>query len=397
MDWYTKPISYYNREFAKRFSVYEHPFTGEKITTAQGYLNAIRSQKAGYHVEDNEYLSVEQLNQAFKDFFSDVIPPDGLPIHSMDDYLREMDIQETLKMKAVDDSYTKKEGAKSDNSEEANIDEDDIDCFEELESLIGLDNIKRDVKNLIDFVALSKKREAAGLKSLPLSLHMVFSGNPGTGKTTVARLLGKIYKQIGVLSKGHLVEVDRSGLVSGYVGQTAIKTTEVINSAIGGVLFIDEAYSLVKGGNDFGQEAIDTILKAMEDHRDDLIVIVAGYPELMNTFISSNPGLKSRFSKFLYFDDYNESELEQVFLRFCNKYEYELSDEARVFLHNYMCTLVEEKDDNFANARDVRNFFEQAIRNQASRLMEIENPTEDQMKNITVGDLNLKVTFMMKF
>ena len=396
MDWYSKPISYYNREFAKRFSVYEHPFTGEKITTAQGYLNAIKSQKAGYLIEDNGYLSVEQLNEEFKQFFSDTIPPDGLPIQNMDDYLREMDIQETLKMKAVDESYVKKEAAKNENDSYEDKNDNDLDCFEELESLIGLQNIKRDVKNLIDFVALSKKREAAGLKSLPLSLHMVFSGNPGTGKTTVARLLARIYKEIGVLSKGHLVEVDRSGLVSGYVGQTAIKTTEVINSALGGILFIDEAYSLVKGGNDFGQEAIDTILKAMEDHRDDLIVIVAGYPDLMSQFISSNPGLKSRFSKYLLFDDYNAEELEEVFMSFCDKYEYVLSEDSKIFLKNYMCTLVEEKDDTFANARDVRNFFEQAIRNQASRLMEIENPTEDEMKNITVGDLNLKVTFMMK-
>ena len=394
MDWDTKPISYYNKEFAKRFSMYEHPYTGERIATAQDYLNAIKSQKAGVYIEDKEYMSVEQLNEEYRKFFSGIIPPDGLPIQNMDDYLREMDIQETLKMRVVDEVCFEREIVQPEN-ESSNM--NDVDCFEELGKLIGLQNVKADVQNLIDFISMSKKREAVGLKSLPLSLHMVFSGNPGTGKTTVARLIGKIYKEIGVLSKGHLVEVDRTGLVSGYVGQTAIKTSKVIDSALGGILFIDEAYSLVKEGNDIGQEAIDTILKAMEDHRDDLIVIVAGYPELMDKFIMSNPGLKSRFSKYLYFEDYSAEELEQVFYSFCDKYEYILSDEAKIFLKKYMITLVEEKDDSFANARDVRNFFEQAIRNQASRLIEIDNPTRDDLKKIIVGDLNLKVTFMMKF
>lgn len=411
MEWYTKPISYYNKEFAKRFSCYEHPFTGERITTAQGYLNAIKSQAAGHLIEDKGYLSVEELNREFKEFYKDFMPPDGMPIMNMDDYLREMDIQETLKMKAAEKVIYKKEAEKEEKNhkiqkvqkiqetevEEESTEEYDDDPLETLNSLIGLQSVKRDVNNLIGFVQMTKKREEAGLKALPVSLHMVFTGNPGTGKTTVARLLARVYKEIGLLSKGHLVEVDRSGLVSGYVGQTALKTSEVIESAMGGILFIDEAYSLVKGGNDFGQEAIDTLLKAMEDNRGDLVVIVAGYPDLMEKFITSNPGLKSRFSKILYFPDYNAQELEAVFYEFCDKYEYVLSDEAEAFLTNYMETLVEEKTENFANARDVRNFFEQAIRNQASRVMEMDNPTEEDLKTITVGDLNIRVTFMMKF
>lgn len=410
MEWYTKPISYYNKEFAKRFSCYEHPFTGERITTAQGYLNAIKSQNAGHLVEDRGYLSVEELNREFQEFYKDFMPPDGMPIMNMDDYLREMDIQETLKMKAAERVYNKKEAEKEEKAQrvqaakivedeevDTETDEFDEDPLETLNSLIGLQSVKRDVNNLIDFVQMTKKREEAGLKALPVSLHMVFTGNPGTGKTTVARLLAKVYKEIGLLSKGHLVEVDRSGLVSGYVGQTALKTSEVIESALGGILFIDEAYSLVKGGNDFGQEAIDTLLKAMEDNRGNLVVIVAGYPNLMEKFITSNPGLKSRFSKILFFPDYDAQELEEVFYEFCDKYEYVLSDEAKVFLKNYMETLVEEKTENFANARDVRNFFEQAIRNQASRVMEMSDPTEEDLKTITIGDLNIRVTFMMKF
>lgn len=397
MELFTKPISYYNKEFAKRFSCYEHPFTGERITTAQGYLSAVKSQEAGHLVEERGYLSVDELNAAFRDFYKDITPPDGLPIENMDDYLREIDIQETLKKRAAEQVITKNKVAEKPEKPAATQEESDEDPLETLNSLIGLQSVKRDVNNLIDFVLMTKKREEAGLKALPLSLHMVFTGNPGTGKTTVARLLAKVYKEIGLLSKGHLVEVDRAGLVSGYVGQTALKTTEVIESAKGGILFIDEAYTLVKGGNDFGQEAIDTLLKAMEDNRGDLVVIVAGYPELMEKFITSNPGLKSRFSKILCFPDYNAQELEAVFYEFCKKYEYVLSDDAEVFLKNYMETLIEEKTDDFANARDVRNFFEQAIRNQASRVMSIDNPSEEDLKTITVGDLNIRVTFMMKF
>jgi SpoVK/Ycf46/Vps4 family AAA+-type ATPase len=169
--------------------------------------------------------------------------------------------------------------------------------MEELESLVGLTTIKEDVKELMAFVKIQKLRQDSGLKSVPVSLHLVFTGNPGTGKTTVARIIGRLYKQIGVLSQGQLVEVDRSGLVAGYVGQTALKTQEQIKKAMGGVLFIDEAYALAQKDDAFGQEAIDTVLKAMEDHRDDLVVIVAGYTKPMEKFINSNPGLKSRFNK----------------------------------------------------------------------------------------------------
>lgn len=200
----------------------------------------------------------------------------------------------------------------------------------ELNSLTGLTAVKEDVNALINLLKVQKMREQMGMKQTSVNKHLVFMGNPGTGKTTVARLLAKIYKAIGAISKGHLVEVDRSGLVCGYIGQTATKTAEVIESALGGVLFIDEAYTLTngKGQGDFGQEAVDTLLKGMEDHRDDLVVIVAGYTELMEEFLDSNPGLRSRFNKFINFEDYTAEEEVEILINNCKKQEYMLSRDA---------------------------------------------------------------------
>ena len=206
----------------------------------------------------------------------------------------------------------------------------------------------------------------------------MFTGNPGTGKTTIARILAKIYKDIGVLSKGQVVEVDRAGLVAEYIGQTAPKTMKKINEAKGGILFIDEAYTLSKGDSkDFGQEAIDTILKAMEDNREDFIVIVAGYPDLMNDFINSNPGLQSRFNKYIEFPDYNAEEMFEIFQMMCKKYEYTLEDDAFECVKKILDDLIINKDERFANARTVRNLFETAITKQASRLSKGEYADED--------------------
>ncbi len=201
----------------------------------------------------------------------------------------------------------------------------------ELNELTGLQSVKEDVNSLINLLRIRKIRKERSMKDIPVSMHLVFTGNPGTGKTTVARLLAKIYHALGALSKGQLVEVDRSELVGGYVGQTAIKTQEVINSALGGVLFIDEAYSLVagRGEGDFGREAVDTLLVEMENHRDDLAVIVAGYPAPMEEFLQSNPGLRSRFNKFIFFPDYTPDELYDIFTGMVDKNGYKLSDPIR--------------------------------------------------------------------
>ena len=273
-------------------------------------------------------------------------------------------------------------------AEEADAEkEPEEDPMETLDSLIGLDTIKRDVKELMDFVSVQKMRKDEGLKYVPLSLHLVFTGNPGTGKTTVARIIGRLYKKIGVLSKGQLVEVDRSGLVAGYVGQTALKTQDKIAEARGGVLFIDEAYALAQKDDAFGQEAIDTILKAMEDYRDDFVVIVAGYTKPMEKFINSNPGLKSRFNKYIEFPDYTEDELFDIFLMNCRKYDYELEEDAKKHIRELIVLAKLEKPENFANAREVRNLFEKIITKQAKRVKLLDHPSHEDMVRICMEDL----------
>lgn len=259
--------------------------------------------------------------------------------------------------------------------------------MEELNELIGLSTIKHDVKEMVGLAKVRKMREEKGMKQVPVSLHLVFSGNPGTGKTTVARILAKLYKEIGILTTGQLIETDRAGLVAGYVGQTAIKTQKKIDEAMGGILFIDEAYTLNQEGENFGQEAIDTILKAMEDHRDKFIVIVAGYTDLMRAFIESNPGLKSRFNKFIEFPDYTVEELQEIFKMQCSKYQYKLTEEAETEIMNEIVRLESSKGDNFANAREVRNLFERIITNQATRVADLEDVDEDTLTLITVDDL----------
>ena len=258
--------------------------------------------------------------------------------------------------------------------------------YEELEKLIGLESIKKDIKELSNFLKMQKKRKEKGMKMVPMSLHLVFTGNPGTGKTTIARILASIYKDIGALSKGHVVEVDRTDLVAEYIGQTAPKTAAKIKEAMGGILFIDEAYTLAKGdGKDFGQEAIDTLLKAMEDHREDFIVIVAGYPAEMHKFINSNPGLKSRFNKYINFPDYSAKELLQIFKEMCESYEYHLTKEAEELVDREIIFIEKHKKENFANARTIRNLFEKVITKQASRLAEADEDAE--LSELTVEDI----------
>lgn len=294
------------------------------------------------------------------------------------------------KASAEEDSKTETRQQTETQQAQAEEKKPETDPMEDLNELIGLTGIKHDVRELYDFTKIQKLRKDAGMKTVPVSMHLVFTGNPGTGKTTVARILARLYKQIGVLSTGQLVECDRSGLVAGYVGQTAVKTQKKIEEAMGGVLFIDEAYSLARSadqGTDFGQEAIDTILKAMEDHRDEFVVIVAGYTKPMETFIHSNPGLQSRFNKFIEFPDYTVDELLAIFDLNCRKYEYMPDPEAREQVKTLLMLRKAQMPENFANAREVRNLFETIITNQARRIAVLEHPTKEEMQRITLEDL----------
>jgi len=274
---------------------------------------------------------------------------------------------------------------------EVSAEKPDLDSLmAELDGLVGLEKVKANVRSLVNLVKVRKLREEQKLPVPPMSLHLVFMGNPGTGKTTVARLIAKLYAAIGVLSKGQLVEVDRSGLVAGYVGQTAEKTKQAIEKALGGVLFIDEAYALTPseaGSNDYGREAVETILKAMEDHRDDLVVIAAGYEDLMERFIASNPGLESRFNRYLVFEDYNETQLLEIFRSLCEKNGYVPDEEAGEAAEQYFRELYLQRDDNFGNARDVRNFFEHAVAAQSDRVALLDKPDRDALMRLSKEDL----------
>ncbi|MBO6179013.1 MAG: AAA family ATPase [Selenomonadaceae bacterium] len=263
------------------------------------------------------------------------------------------------------------------------------DLLKELNSLIGLSRVKEETTRLINTIKVNKMRREQGLPELSASNHLVFSGNPGTGKTTVARLLAKIYKSLGVLSQGHLVEADRSKLVAGYVGQTAKQVTTLVEHALGGVLFIDEAYSLTAGKSheDFGFEAVDALLKEMEDHRRDLVVIVAGYPNLMEEFLSANPGLRSRFNTFIHFEDYSPAEMTAIFKSMATAQNYSLEKGAIERLRKFFDAKFTNPPPDFANGRTVRNFFEKTIANQGDRLANSQNVTKEDLLLIKVEDL----------
>jgi SpoVK/Ycf46/Vps4 family AAA+-type ATPase len=262
------------------------------------------------------------------------------------------------------------------------------DLLAELNSLVGLERVKAEINELVNFLKVQRMRQEKGMSTLPVSRHVVFYGNPGTGKTTVARLLAQIYRVLEILGTGHLTETDRSGLVAGYVGQTAIKVKEVVTKALGGILFIDEAYSLSSGdGEDFGREAIETLLKMMEDHRHELVVVVAGYTTKMDEFLSSNPGLRSRFNKFVHFEDYTAEQLKRIFISFGKKADYKLSAAAEEKLMEVFNALTAHRDESFGNARLARNLFEATISRQANRIVSLPEINEELLSTFEAEDI----------
>lgn len=259
----------------------------------------------------------------------------------------------------------------------------------ELNEMVGLEKVKTDINELVNLLEIQKKRTKEGLKNVDIALHTVFLGPPGTGKTSVARLLSRIFKHLGFLSKGQMYETDREGMVAGFVGQTATKVDAVVTESIGGVLFVDEAYALTQTtfGNDYGAEAVNTMLKRMEDHRDDLAVVVAGYTEPMKMFVESNPGLRSRFNRYFHFEHFKPNELFQIFETFCKKSDFILTEEAIEKLNDTFELLYAKKDDSFGNARVIRNIFEKCVQNQANRIVVLNEINTTILKTLTEQDI----------
>lgn len=266
------------------------------------------------------------------------------------------------------------------------------ELLDELDALIGLEKVKSKVQDLIVYQKVQQLRREKNLHSTKNTLHLAFTGNPGTGKTTVARIVGRIYKKIGLLSKGHFVEVSRTDLIAGYQGQTALKVKKVIEQAKGGVLFIDEAYSITENdhSDSYGKECLTELTKALEDYRDDLVVIVAGYTEPMNKFFESNPGLKSRFNTFIEFDDYSSVELDNILLSICQSNDYVLDDEIKEKIHRYFEQQISLKDGSFANARLARNLYDDLVMNHARRVINVDNPSRTDLSTIKAEDFNFE-------
>ena len=350
-------------------SIYKTILTGNSIL---GFLPALKRRK-------NKDLLVKYVILLYR-FTSIIAKLDGIATQAEIKWLNTI-----MSWKESDGEGINNDDAFN-NSDTTN---NKIPSIEKLDELIGLRSVKQEIYSLRNFLVIQQERLKKGMKSTQVSNHCVFLGNPGTGKTTVARIVAQIYKELGVLKSGHLVETDRSGLVAEYVGQTAVKTNKIIDSALDGILFIDEAYSLIDGGDsDYGKEAISTLIKRMEDDRNRLIVILAGYKDEMNRFLDSNPGLQSRFNRIIEFPDYSADELFQIFEVNCRKFDYTMSDAFSKKLKDVLYKAVLNKEKVFGNARFVRNLFEKTIENQANRLSKVGNLTKETLSRIEAEDLN---------
>lgn len=341
-DYTDKSQNFYARANMRDENAYYNPYSGDKSFT--GYYDLKGSSKSE---SVNINFSIKRdysMSGSVKEMYENKVPES---LRNNPDYHRYVDgnMEPSANIKAL---------------------------LDDIDSMIGLDGVKKEIHSLVNILQVQKIRKERGLKYPVMSNHLVFIGNPGTGKTTVARKIGQIYKCLGLLEKGDLTETDRSGLVAGYMGQTAEKVQEVVEKAMGGILFIDEAYALTSyenNGGDFGQEAVDTLLKLMEDNRDRLIVIVAGYPEPMEKFLDSNPGLRSRFNKYIQFEDYSVSQLVDIFIEMCTSQDFIIGDGVKEELALKVGVMVANAGENFANAREIRNYFENVVAKQAERLM----------------------------
>lgn len=341
-DYTDKSQNFYARANMRDENAYYNPYSGDKSFT--GYYDLKGSSKSE---SVNINFSIKRdysMSGSVKEMYENKVPE---TLRNNPDYHRYVDanMEPLANIKAL---------------------------LDDIDSMIGLDGVKKEIHSLVNILQVQKIRKERGLKYPIMSNHLVFIGNPGTGKTTVARKIGQIYKCLGLLEKGDLTETDRSGLVAGYMGQTAEKVQEVVEKAMGGILFIDEAYALTSyenNGGDFGQEAVDTLLKLMEDNRDRLIVIVAGYPEPMEKFLDSNPGLRSRFNKYIQFEDYSVSQLVDIFIEMCTSQDFIIGEGVKEELALKIGVMVANAGENFANAREIRNYFENVVAKQAERLM----------------------------
>ncbi|TVQ23614.1 MAG: AAA family ATPase [Spirochaetaceae bacterium] len=336
--------------------------------------------------KDEEDLSDDgtTVAEAFRGFADRILKASGM--HTQ---LRKKRLARVEKLLYGDDAET---DAEKDEDTSVRVDDREEtleDVLEEIHQLIGMDNVKAQIDTFVNLIRVHREREKRNFPVKPFSMHAVFYGPPGTGKTTIARYLGRVYRCLGLLDKGHMVETDRAGLVAGYVGQTAIKVEEVVQKALDGVLFIDEAYALNprSGDKDFGQEVIDTLLKRMEDNRERLVVIAAGYPDEMNEFIDSNPGLKSRFSRYFYFEHYTPQELLQIFDVFAEGSSFRLTPNARRSVLSLITSLYEKRGRSFGNGRMVRNLFENIMERQANRISKISPLTDEILCTITKRDI----------